>query len=562
MSEIGEGSAAAGPSLQVLLVDAAGAPREALRLRLESAGMQVFVADSTLRAMTCLDDHAPDLVLGAFDAALVTRIRSQAGIALLPVLRLDDGDEASRLEWIARGADDVLPAQVAADRDRLVATIHARVARARLLPDRPQASIEPARRGGPLRRGEFLAQLGATLRDAPAAWQVLVALRVDQGKLLSESFGQAGAYELEQALAARFAPCLHERDAYTLWMEFGFGILARRESREEIEALAQALCESVSGAPFEARGKSYSLTVSAGIALAPPGGDPGDADRWFASAYAAQAIAHRLGGNRFDGVLSREHGSLPPERVLIIREWVKEAVAGDNVLIEFQPVLPLQADLAGLYSLDAKLRDYRAPLAGVTRREYLGLARSAGALPMIDRMSLFSAFEAIEQERARGRATRVLVPMDLATVSEAQLVWLDAEVRRRRAHSDGIIVEFDADMALGRPELVRVVQRLEDHGVAIAISDSSGDLARIQQLQRFPAGLLRLPIAAIDSVPPDRFRELLGPWRASGRELIVDQVATVEAVSRLFELKVSYVQGDALAAGGPRLDYEFTQLGA
>jgi EAL domain-containing protein (putative c-di-GMP-specific phosphodiesterase class I) len=109
---------------------------------------------------------------------------------------------------------------------------------------------------------------------------------------------------------------------------------------------------------------------------------------------------------------------------------------------------------------------------------------------------------------------------------------------------------------------VRVVQRLEDHGVAIAISDSSGGLARIAQLQRFPAGLLRLPISAIDSVPPERFRELLGPWRASGRELIADQVPTVEAVTRLFELKVSYVQGDALAAGGPRLDYEFTQLGA
>jgi len=190
---------------------------------------------------------------------------------------------------------------------------------------------------------------------------------------------------------------------------------------------------------------------------------------------------------------------LPPERVLIIREWVKEAVAGDNVLIEFQPVLPLQGELTGLYALDAKLRDYRAPLAGVIRREYLGLARDAGALAMIDRMSLFSAFEAIEQERARGRATRVLVPMDLATVNDAQLVWLDAEVRRRKASSDGLIIEFDADMALGRPELVRVVQRLEDHGIVIAISDQSGDLGRIGQLQRFPAGLLRLPMTAIEA---------------------------------------------------------------
>jgi len=106
-----------------------------------------------------------------------------------------------------------------------------------------------------------------------------------------------------------------------------------------------------------------------------------------------------------------------------------------------------------------------------------------------------------------------------------------------------------------------VVQRLEDHGIVIAISDQSGDLARIGQLQRFPAGLLRLPMAAVQSIPPSRFAELLGPWRASGRGLIVDQVPGVDAVSRLFDLKIGYVQGDALAAGGPRLDYEFTQFG-
>lgn len=546
----------------VLLVYAGETSRGALQLQLEDEGLQVARCVTPDQALERIVDSSPDLLIGVEAAGpeLLALVRQRSALARLPILLLDDGDPASRLASIALGADEVLPLQVPVD--TLAATIRARIARARLIPAHASAGAQPARRGGQLRRGEFLSQLGAALRGTPATWQVLIALRVDQGKQLGESFGQAGAFELEQSIAARFAPCLRDEDAYTLWMEFGFGILARRESREEIESLARDLCQRVADAPFEARGTQYPLTVSAGIALAPAGADAGDPDRWFASAYAAQAIAHRLGGNRFDGVLSRDHGSLPPERVLIIREWVKEAVAGDNVLIEFQPVLPLQADLPGLYSLDARLRDYRAPLAGVTRHEYLGLARSAGALPMIDRMSLFSAFEAVEQERARGRATRVLVPMDLATVNDAQLVWLDAEVRRRQSHSDGIIVEFDADMALGRPELVRVVQRLEDHGIGIAISDASGDLSRIQQLQRFPASLLRLPITAIDSVPPDRFRELLGPWRASGRGLIADQIARVDSVARLSELKVSYLQGDALATGGPRLDYEFSLLGA
>jgi predicted signal transduction protein with EAL and GGDEF domain len=434
------------------------------------------------------------------------------------------------------------------------------VARARDFRVGAEVGDAAALRSGALRRGEFLSELATVLRGGAAPWQVLVALRIDQAKTLAEGMGQGAAFTLEQAIATRFGAALAAGDAHSLWMQFGFGILARREDRESIEALARDLCARIAAEPFEVGGKAQRLTASVGIALAPTGADA-DPDRWFASAHAAQAIAHRLGGNRFDGVLSRDHGNLSPERVLIIREWVKEAVAGENVLIEFQPVLPLRGQ-PGLYRLDARLRDYRAPLAGVRRNEYLGLARDAGALPMIDRMSLFSAFEAIEQERLLGRATQVLVPLDLATLGESQMVWLDAELRRRKSHSEGLIVEFEAQMALGRPELVRVVQRLEDHGIVIALSDEAPDLSRLPQLLRFPASLLRLPLAAIDSVPPARFREALAPWLGSGRALVADGVGDIGTVSRLYELDIGFVHGDALAAGGPRLDYEFSQFGA
>jgi hypothetical protein len=65
----------------------------------------------------------------------------------------------------------------------------------------------------------------------------------------------------------------------------------------------------------------------------------------------------------------------------------------------------------------------------------------------------------------------------------------------------------------------------------------------------------------VDSVPAPTFAQLLGPWQASGRGLIVDRVDRVEVVARLWGMQIGYVQGDALAAAGPRLDYEFRQFG-
>jgi EAL domain-containing protein (putative c-di-GMP-specific phosphodiesterase class I) len=176
---------------------------------------------------------------------------------------------------------------------------------------------------------------------------------------------------------------------------------------------------------------------------------------------------------------------------------------------------------------------------------------------MIDRMGLFNAFEAIDEERAKGRPTRVLVPVDLGSIGAAQLTWLEAELRRRRAHSDGLVIEFDADLALSRPEFAEIMAKLESHGVTIGVADLSGSLGRIRQLQKLPAGLLRLPVEAIDGVEPDDFQLLLQRWFESGRGLIAEGLEDTENVSRLSQLNVSYIQGDALAAGGPRLDYLF-----
>ena len=548
----------------MLLVEPDEMTREFLRGILEEGGSIVSACSGADEAFEQLEAFQPHAMLASYagsdDDSLTTRLRAQPSLAFLPLLLLSsDASDITRFEAIGQGADEFLVKPV--DPPVLLAAIRNRISRARMLHRPIPLPVEPVIRGGQLRRGEFLTQLGGVLRGAPGPWQVLMALRLDQGQQMADLLGQAASFELEQALAARFSEALREDDAYTLWMEFGFGVLAERESRAEIEVLAREICERVAQAPLVVRGTEYVLTLSVGIALAPAGTDTGDPDRWFASAYAAQAIAHRVGGNRFDGVLTRDHGSMPPERVLIIREWAKEALSGDNVLIEFQPILPLQMELAGLYSLDAKLRDYRAPLAGVKRKDYLSLAREAGSLPMIDRMSLFSAFEAIEEERANGRATRVMVPVDLAAITDAQMLWLDAELRRHQTSSDGLIIEFDADVALGRPELATIVQRLEDHGIVIAISDSSGRLDRMSELLRFPANLMRLPLSAIDSLPPEQFRELLEPWHASGRGLIADQVESVVHVSRLWNLNIGYIQGDALAAGGLRLDYEFSQFG-
>ena len=559
------------PPMRVLLVDDEPRSRSQLRQILEVSGIQVEDCPDARSVPGFAATSRPDLVLMELhllrtDGLLLTQaLRRQPETALVPIVVVS-GEERrqARFQVLQAGADDFLHKPVSPR--ALLIEVRSRIRRARSLqpllatPDVDLAPAAAPRRGGLLRRGDFLAQLSQPRQSPPGHWQVLFSVKVDQAPELANQLGQTGAYDAEQAVAQRMAELLHDDDAYTLWLEFGFGLLVQRGSSEEISALAQALCQHIAGKPFEVRGKTLELTISVGLASPPTGPAANDPDRWFAAAYAGMSIASRLGGNRFDGVLSLEHDDMPAERVLIIREFVKDAARGEHILIEFQPMLARSGADGGHYALVTKLRDFRAPLAGIRRDEYLVAAREAQAVAMIERTGVFRAFEAIQEERLRERRTRLMLPMDLPSLGGAQLAWLMAELRRRKDFADGLVIEFDAGPLLSQPDLADSVYQLKECGVTLAVVDASGSLARLEQLHHLPIDLLRVPQAAIDRVPGHALAALLAPWRAKGCGLIVDQVRSPDAVPGLWALGADYLQGDALAAAGPRLDFTFVPL--
>ena len=552
---------------RVLLVDDDASTRMYLRAVLQLAGITVATTGDPNEVESEIASFEPDLLLvdlfmpNTDGMTLTMRLRERAELRVLPIVFLsgEQGDQVKR-QAIRAGGDDFLTKPVKPR--ALVATVRTRIKRARSLRRQLSTTVVPAAiRSGRLRRGEFLTRVGDSLTAVAGQWRALLALKVDQSDDLREKLGQAGAYELEQSIDLRLVDVLAPTESFALWQEFGFGMLVERDSRESLMDLASRLNRAVAERPFKVQGQDMRLTISIGLAR-PPVGDAPTVDRWIAAAFAAQAVAHKLGGNRFDGVLDAEAGAIPAERVLMIREAVKLAASNLNIMVDFQPMLQLHGEHSDQDSLIAKLRDFRAPLAGVRRDEYLEAARAAGALGAIDRMSLFRAFEAIEEQRSHGRATRVAVPIDLASFDYMQLVWVEAELRRRATYAPGLAVQFDAPTLIERPALKGILRRLVSFEIGIVLHDPSGSLMRLAQYQEMPATMLRIPYAAVANVGGEAFKAMLAPWHASGRSVLIDSVEDVSAVSRLWSFGVDYLQGDALAAASPRLDYEAVETAA
>ena len=414
------------------------------------------------------------------------------------------------------------------------------------------------RHGDTLRRGDFLDRLTTVMAMPGNQNWVLMAIRVDQLAELA-SLGPTTLFELEEQVFARLVARLRAQDASTIWMEFGFGILIRRDEIAQVEALAGQLCSDVADAPFVIAENTINLTISIGMALVPLADSTEGGHRWFAIAHAAQNIALRHGGNQHEGVLTREYEPMPAERVLIIREWLEEARKGSNVAVEFQPLLPLGSNAKPMYSVCAKLRDQRAPLGGVYRDEFLPLASGPGALTMVDRLSLFNALDMLEQERAHGRQTSLVVPIDLSTLDGVPWLWLDAELVRRGALCRQLLLELPATEALRAPAVVERIARCRSLGVRISLDDRHGGLDSFRTWSGFPVDFLRLPASALAALPPEECRKPIAQWRNQGRRLILDGIEKTGAIMRLqlSEYHVDYLCGDGLAPIGPKLDFDF-----
>jgi CheY-like chemotaxis protein len=523
---------------------------------LRRVGMQVEEVADPATALARAEALRPDIVLldlhmpGLDGVALTAQLRASSSLSPhLPIIMLS-GEErpGARYSALRLGADDFLVKPVPPR--ALIASVRARAKRARA---QQRNGVVAAERGPRLRRSEFFAELARRAGHEGASWCVLLALRVDQGDL-QERLGLSDAYALERALDARLRPLLAPGDRYSLWEEFGFGLLVERASAEAIEQLLAALLAAVAATPFVVDDANLPLSVSIGYALPPRERRDDVADRWIGSAFAALAMATRLGGGRAEGVLSRDPGALPPERVMVITQALKDLDRGGSLRFAFQPLLGLH-DERRQFALLARLRDLRSPLQGYPRHEYLALARKHGKLALIDRLSLFHAFETVAELQQHGHVARLLVPLDLAATDERQSAWLEAELRRRSGLAAALLLELDAE-ALQDPAHAPLLARLQAAGVALAAATATPDLGLFERLAAQPVQLLRLPHALLAGAATTALAPLLERWHASGRQLLVDRVESLQAVSGLWSLGVDFLQGDVLAGASPRPDLD------
>lgn len=527
---------------------------------LSRAGM---IVESTTEADTVIERvrrFRPDLVLmdlylpGIDGMTLTAQLRQLADAVVLPIVFLSgEQSEEARFQAIQVGGDDFLTKPV---RPRhLVAAVRSRIKRVRTLSK--QLIRRPGDAQGHMRRGAFLDHLREVKGRTPGPATALMVIAVDQAHDLSDRLALSVGHELEQAVALRLAKGFSREDRYCLIQEFGFGLSLERDRRDEILETAETLRALVADQPFKIDGTDTKLTASVGMALMP--NLERSLDDWINAAFAAVRTAGRLGGNRVEGILSDNGSGLSPERQMRIRELLRDATSPHGLVFDFQPLIPLRATETGHYAMLMHLRDPKEPLGGVTRADFMPVARDLRVQAAIDRLAITRALEALDDQRSRNRVNNLVVPIDALSIDREQLTWLQSEFSRRKNIEQTLTLEFDAN-ALTEIGAERMLERLEAVGVRFAAVDRSGRLGHIKGLEALPLNTLRLPAAALQAMEASLVTPVLEAWYRSERDIIIDEIRDLTLIGKFWNMGISYLQGDVLATAGPRLDFDFSEI--
>jgi diguanylate cyclase (GGDEF)-like protein/PAS domain S-box-containing protein len=388
------------------------------------------------------------------------------------------------------------------------------------------------------------------LEDASLArGAALLLIEPDGFDRIVEATGIAQADELIRQVAEGLREFGRPEDLVARYSDHGFVLLMRATSDAEAASRAEQLREAFAGHVFEVGNRSFPITVSAGLVLI--GDAIASADDLLARAARALKQAQDAGGNQVvvDDPAAKEKADAAAEKALA--QLIRDAIAHDRLLLNFQPVVALQGAEGLYYQVLVRLN---GPQGEMLPGQFFPVAEKYGLLPAIDRWVIANACRAIASQTRERRDMTLLVKLSPQSLDDGGLVdWITQQVKEHRVPGQRLVFEFtEATVGTNLNGVRQFRDAIAPMGCRLAIQDFGAAANAPQILQHVGADFVKLDRRLMTDLPksPDRqnkLQELCRIAHAAGRLTIAQFVEDAASMAVLFTLGVDFVQGNFLA---------------
>ncbi len=397
--------------------------------------------------------------------------------------------------------------------------------------------------------------IDAELQRAGGPRVAVLFLDIDGFKDVNDSLGHDVGDELLRQLADRLTSGTRAHDTVGRLGGDEFVVLCRDCDTAGAEGLAQRV-QAVFDEPFDLGVRVVRLTVSIGIASARGAGLRGvRSTDLVRDADLAMYAAKSAGRNRIR-VFSTDLREAVQRKVRMADE-LREAVAGDQLVLHYQPVVHLPTgDVEGV---EALVR-WRHPERGlVPPDEFLGVAEQCELMDPLTRWVLAAATRQAAEWERQGLPLLVGVNVSATTLAAGALV---DDVFGALASSglppERLVVELTETTVAKDPERAAAqFAALRVAGVEVSIDDFGSGFSSLGQLVNIPAGVLKIHRSLVAGVADRRSQSaaaiaaVVGLARACGMRSLAAGVETAEQLALARDLGCTFAQGYHVARPMP-----------
>ncbi|MBF0256791.1 MAG: EAL domain-containing protein [Gammaproteobacteria bacterium] len=375
----------------------------------------------------------------------------------------------------------------------------------------------------------------------------LIYINLGQFRLVNDIEG----HEAGNQVLIRVASALRaELDSETLLARIGadeFAVLLENCSEDQLQQTARRLHAKINAITYIGRDNHYHATASLGLALQTPASAE-TAQKFFSNAKYACALARKRGRNCIYRFNPDDDGIRMLEQDLKWVQRIRDALAGNQFSLMFQPVLDIKRGQISHSEALLRMRGRDGEL--VSPAQFIPVAERMGLIQQIDLWVVEHGLDIIG--RLHDSYDHISFGLNLsahAFESGDLLPLVERKLEQHWINPGRIVFEITETAAITSVGATRdLLGRLRAMGCRFALDDFGSGFASFSYLKNFPVDLLKIDgsfIVNLHSDPMDQLlvKSMVEVAHRLNKKVIAEFVETQEVLDMLQGYGVDYAQG-------------------